>query len=279
MLCTVLGISMNPMLSSDQKPAESTKIFAFVLTYNAGEAIIDCLQSLLWADEVFIVDSGSSDRTVEYARDLGVKVIAHPWLGYGAQLNFALSQATHDWVFFTDQDELVSHELANEIRSMALSLVPDFVYMIERRNLLFNQWLRFGGAVEFNPRLVFRPQVLYCDVQHTYLCKKFTKARVRGAVLHDMAPSLFSWWRRSVALAAIEAKNNYRHGVRFSSIKASFFWWKFVRRYVFKLGFLDGWAGFYMALQRSLYILVYQATLLELERGVAAHAESVERFR
>lgn len=111
-----LGISMN---TSPNDMVESIprreKVSAFVLTYNAGDAIIACLSSLLWADEVFIVDSGSSDNTPELAKSLGVKVLSHPWTSYGAQLNFALSQASYDWVFFTDQDELVSVELAQSI--------------------------------------------------------------------------------------------------------------------------------------------------------------------
>ncbi|MCH9741928.1 MAG: glycosyltransferase family 2 protein [Proteobacteria bacterium] len=205
--------------------------------------------------------------------------MSHPWTSYGAQLNFALSQASYDWVFFTDQDELVSPELAQSILDATQHDMHHSVYMIERRNLLFNKWLRFGGAVEHNPRLVFRPQVRYCDAQHTHLCGKFAKDKMKGPVLHDMAPSLIAWWQRSIRLAAIEAKNDYWQGVRFSRIKTSFFWWKFVRRYIFKLGFLDGWAGFYMAMQRSLYILVYQASLFELERGMDNVAESVERFR
>lgn len=151
--------------------------------------------------------------------------------------------------------------------------------MIERKNSLFNRWLRFGGAVEYNPRFVFRSQVSYCDMQHTQLCLKASKNKIKGAVLHDMAPSLLFWWQRSMRLAAIEAKSDYQRGIRFSRIKTSLFWWKFLRRYVFKLGFLDGWAGLYMAVQRSLYILVYQATLLELERGLVNDVKSIERFR
>lgn len=244
------------------------KITAFVLTYNGEKYIEDCLKSLMWADEVMIVDSGSSDNTVNIAQSLGVRVETNPWAGYGNQLNFALSVSTYDWVFFTDQDEVVLPELAKSIRITLNGETNYKAYKVGRQNSLFGDWMSWGGSIESNPRLVNRKDVTYCLSQHTYICEPWPKGKVSGVVRHDMAPTLHQWWDRSFKLATIEAEADYANGVRFSSWKAGLFWWKFIRRYVFKLGFLDGWAGLYMALQRSIYILVYQACLLELDRGI-----------
>lgn len=259
----------------------SHKITAFVLTYNGEKYIEACLKSLMWADEVMIVDSGSSDRTVEIATSLGVRVERNPWAGYGNQLNFALKQATHDWVFFTDQDEVVLPELAVNIRKELQKDKPYFAYKTGGQNSLFGHWLQWGGSIEANVRFVNRHYVTYCPVQHTYICENLPKKTVKGVVQHDMAPTMLEWWERSFKLATIEAEVNYAKGERFSSFKAGMFWWRFIRRYVFKLGFLDGWAGLYMALQRSMYILAYQACLLELERGIrqAGDDPNQKKFR
>lgn len=257
----------------------SHKITAFVLTYNGEKYIEDCLKSLMWADEVMIVDSGSSDRTVEIARSLGVRVETNPWAGYGNQLNYALSMASHDWVFFTDQDEVVLPELAQNIRRELNGEMNYLAYKTGGQNSLFGHWLQWGGTIEANVRFVNRHHVTYCPVQHTYICEKLPKKTIKGVVRHDMAPTMIEWWDRSFKLATIEAEVDYANGVRFSAWKASMFWWRFVRRYVFKLGFLDGWAGLYMALQRSMYILAYQACLLELDRGIRQPKEDPNKSK
>lgn len=257
----------------------SRKITAFVLTYNGEKYMEACLNSLMWADEVMIVDSGSTDKTVDIARRLGVRVETNPWAGYGNQLNVALQQATHDWVFFTDQDEVVTPELAENIRKELNGDMKFMAYRTGGQNSLFGEWLRFGGSVEANIRFVNRRAVTYCDEQHTHICEEIPRKTIKGVVRHDMAPTLLGWWDRSFKLATIEAEVNYAKGERFSAWKAGMFWWKFLRRYVFKFGFLDGWGGLYMALQRSLYILVYQACLLELERGVRQPKEDPSKSK
>lgn len=257
------------------------KITAFVLTYNAEKYIEACLKSLSWADEVMIVDSGSQDQTQALARQLGVRVEVNPWPGYGLQLQFALSKATYDWVFFTDQDEVVTTELAENIVKLMQTEPSLLAYRIPRQNKLLGRWLRFGGSIEKNIRLVNRQQISYCDSQHTFICEDVKRGTLKGVVRHDMAPTLEFWWGKSMKLAAIEAEVDYLSGARFSSVKAMLSLWKFLRRFFFKLGFLDGWAGLLMALQRGSYELMYQMTLLEIQRGIRSaeqHAHT-KKFR
>lgn len=259
----------------------SNSITAFVLTYNAEKYIKECLESLSWADEVMIIDSFSQDKTVEVAKRMGVTVYQNEWPGYGLQLQYALQHAKYDWIFFTDQDEVVTSELADSIRQLMQREPKYFAYRIKRQNRLLGEWLRFGGSIEKNIRLVNRQKVSYCDSQHTYICEDVKRATLKGVVCHDMAPTLEFWWGKSFKLATIEAEVAYGKGMRFSSVKTMGAFWKFIRRYIFKLGFLDGWAGLYMALQRSIYILVYQACLLEMKRGVRQPKEKphTSKFR
>jgi len=121
----------------------SISISAIVLTRNEEQNLPECLATLEWAAEILVVDSFSTDRTVEIAQQHGVRVIQHPFQDYAAQHNFAQSQVQHDWVLFVDADERVSVELAQEIQDLASSgaLAQNTAYHIERLHLISGRWL------------------------------------------------------------------------------------------------------------------------------------------
>lgn len=102
----------------------STPVSAVILTKNEEAVIERCVQSVSWADEVLVIDSGSTDRTIEVARAAGARVHVQSWLGYSAQRNKGAELAAHDWIFFVDADEVCTRELAHSISS-ALSTSPD----------------------------------------------------------------------------------------------------------------------------------------------------------
>src|SRR5947209_20350748 len=109
-------------------------IAAIVITKNEERNITACLESLKWVDEVIIVDAESSDRTVELAKAYTSKVFVRTWPGYGPQKNFAMDQATVDWILIVDADERVSDELGEEIHALLQSPGPAVAYRIPRRN-------------------------------------------------------------------------------------------------------------------------------------------------
>ena len=116
---------------------------AVLITRNAASVLEPCLESLAFADEIVIVDSGSSDRTAEIARERGARLVPKEWLGYGRQKQFAVEQAKHDWVLCVDADERVSPELAASIAAaMAAPVSP--VYRMPRRNRFLGRWLSHG---------------------------------------------------------------------------------------------------------------------------------------
>src|SRR5512140_3128964 len=102
------------------------------------------LASVRWADEIVVVDSGSTDRTCDIAREFGAKVIHEPWRGYVAQKNYALEVCTQDWILALDADEEVTPALADEIRQ-AIAANGNRGYAIPRKNLFMGRWMRFGG--------------------------------------------------------------------------------------------------------------------------------------
>jgi len=138
-----------------------TSVSAIVLTKNEEENLPGCLATLRWADEVLVVDSFSDDRTVEIARQAGVRVLQHPFSNFAAQHNYAQAQAVHDWVLFIDADERVSDELREDILSLAHAdqLSACTAYHIQRVHLISGRWFDDPATRKLTPRLRARIRV------------------------------------------------------------------------------------------------------------------------
>jgi hypothetical protein len=142
----VTRLALRPYRAGDAPPARSVPVSAVVLTMNEQPNIRRCLASLGWADQVVVVDSGSTDGTVPLAEAAGAEVITRPWLGFSAQREFALRLPSlrHDWVYFVDADEWVSPQLASEIA--AVLRAPDCAAFAHRFRLVFmGAWIRHCG--------------------------------------------------------------------------------------------------------------------------------------
>jgi glycosyltransferase involved in cell wall biosynthesis len=247
-----------------------------VLTRNEATNIERCLNSVAWADEIVVVDAESEDETRAIAEQMGAKVIVHPWQGAGAQYALGIAHATGDWVLVVDADEEVTPELADAIRCVIVN--PDALdgYRVKRVNYVLGRWLRYGGWQEWVVRLFRRDKVISPPTLHPRFQVQGRVGYLPYPLRHYMAPDLLDWWQRSFRLARTEAAVEFLQGVRFSGWALLGGFWKFVRRFIFKGGFLDGWAGFYACLHRFLYIAVKQAHLLELERGKSSRAQRPE---
>jgi len=250
-----------------------------VLTYNEAKNIERCLKSVQWADEIIVVDAESTDGTPEIAEQLGARVVVHSWEGAGAQYAFGIAQARSDWVFILDADEEVTAELADAILKVIADPQNPFAgYKVRRINYVLGQWLRYGGWQERVLRLFLRERVTSPSTLHPRFRVDGKVGVLPYPIRHYMAPDLWAWWERSFRLARIEADTEFLRGKRFSSWAVVGGFWKFLRRFVFKGGFLDGWAGFYACLQRFLYIAVKQARLLELQRGAALSSPEPQKL-
>ena len=129
---------------------------AVIITRNAARVLPACLESVAFADETIVIDSGSSDETRSLAAARGARVIEREWLGYGRQKQFAVEQAAHDWVLCVDSDERVSPELRASIEA-ALAAPATPVYRMARRNRFLGRWLAHGeGYPDWSPRLFNR---------------------------------------------------------------------------------------------------------------------------
>src|SRR6185312_14385982 len=116
-----------------------------IITLNEERNLARTLASVRFADEIVIVDSGSTDRTLEIAREYSARVLPLPWRGFAAQKNYALDQCTGDWVLSLDADEELTPELQDQIRILLATHPPCDAYYLPRRNLFLGRWIKHGG--------------------------------------------------------------------------------------------------------------------------------------
>jgi glycosyltransferase involved in cell wall biosynthesis len=123
------------------------KITATIIAHNEAENIRAACESVSWANEILVVDSGSTDETREIAAGAGARVINHAWPGFAAQKQFAIEQAAHEWIFSLDADERVSDELRSSIEDLLYTNEDQLAdgYSIARRSFYMGRWIKGGG--------------------------------------------------------------------------------------------------------------------------------------
>ena len=218
-----------------------------MITRDAAGQLADCLASASFAGEIVVVDSGSSDDTVEIARRCGARVIVQPWQGFGPQKDFAVAQARHDWVLCLDADERVTPELSAAIRA-ALGAAPVAVaFAVARRNRFLGRWLGHGeGYPDWIVRLFDRRHARWTDDPvHENVTADGPVARIKGDLLHASAESIDAYIAKQNRYSTIQAEAMHLRGERASVARLVVSpLARFLRFYVIRLGFLDGVAGF-----------------------------------
>ncbi len=218
-----------------------------IITRDAASELASCIASVPFASEVVVVDSGSRDDTVEIARGCGARVVQQPWLGFGPQKNFAIAQAAHDWVLCLDADERVSPELAASIRdALARDRADTRGYAMARCNRFLGRWLRHGeGYPDWNLRLFDRAHGRWSeDAVHEHVLVDGRVGRLSGDLLHASAESLEHYLDKQNRYTTLQAQILFGKGQRPSTARMVLSpLVRFVRMYVFRLGFLDGVPG------------------------------------
>lgn len=235
------------------------KLSVCVVAFNEERNIGRCLESVRWADEIIVVDSHSTDRTVEIARRYTDRVIAQTWLGYVAQKNFALEKATGEWVLCLDADEEVSPELAEEIRGIVRGGGAADGWSMPRRTRYLGRWIKHGGWYpDRKLRLIRKGRGRWGGADpHDKLIVDGRVERLRHPINHynyrDFADQIQTIQKFSdVAVAGLPSCN------RFACVLKMIFHppVKFLECYVWKAGFLDGLPGFIIAVASSFYVFV-----------------------
>ena len=229
------------------------RVSATIITFNEQSNIKAACESVAWADEVLVVDSNSTDATREVAEACGARVITNTWPGFGAQKQFAVEQAKHEWIFSLDADERVSDELKKSIESLRTKPELADGYQIARRTYYQGRWIRGGGWYPDRQLRLFRKSKGHWKQRHIHESVMMEPgARVEklgGDLLHYTSQDAAHHHRMiGERYAPLAAQQMFEDGRRTSVLGvASAGPAAFIRSLILKGGLRDGFAGFTIA--------------------------------
>jgi glycosyltransferase involved in cell wall biosynthesis len=226
--------------------SSSSKLSVIIIARNEAHRLRPCLESVAWADEVIVVDSESTDGTVELARQFTDKVFVEPWRGFGPQKNFALSKATGEWVFSIDADERVTPALEGAIRGAIASDSPHAGYEVKRSNLYCGKVVRHGDwGRDRVLRLFRRDSGRFQNLQlHEGVEVDGSVGELQGELLHESIQTRAQMMEKIESYSTIWAQQAYDMGRRCGPltkyVRSAF---AFLRSLVIFGGILDGRTG------------------------------------
>lgn len=221
------------------------------------------LETVKWADEIIVVDSGSKDRTIEIAQSYGAKTSYHVFGGHGEQKNVALDLCTKDWTLLLDADEPLTPQLQAEIQALLSGEPKHTAYWIPRLNLIMGRWMRHGGFYPDRKLRLFRRGAARLTEgvgPHSTPQHVGSKGKLKHDMLHYAYPDLTIYLEHMNRYSSEIAKLLAAKGRTSRSLPA--FIWNcvlnpaatFIYNYFFRLGFLDGREGLLLHLNHSVYI-------------------------
>jgi glycosyltransferase involved in cell wall biosynthesis len=252
------------------------KITVIIPTYNEERNLAACLAGVRWADEIFVVDSFSADRTPEIAREHGVRFVQHEYVNSAAQKNWAIPQAAHPWVMIVDADERVSPELGEEIRRAIAS--PDAAdgYDVGRLNYFMGRRVRFSGwQNDACLRLFRRDKGRYQDRHvHADVIVEGRVGKLKHKLVHNTFDSFEQYMRKFDRYTSWAAEDRAERTARVR--------WhhltlrpmgRFLKQYLLKLGILDGKAGLVISALAAYSVFLKYAKLWELREKETEQAK------
>ena len=251
-----------------------TRLTVTIIAWNEEERLRACLESVAWADEIVVIDAESTDKTAALAREFTDRVWVRPWPGFAVQKNFAIEQATGEWILSLDADERVTPELACRIQEIVAAGGPAAGYSVPRKNLFWGAWVRHGGLYpDYQLRLFRRGAGRFAeDAVHESVTVDGRVETLAEALLHQSYRDLEDFVRRSNRYSTLAARDWIRRGRRVSvpalvmKPLARFF-----SMYIVKRGFLDGWRGLVLAVLYAEYVFLRMAKAWEARRAPGPH--------
>ena len=245
------------------EPSRRATLSVAIITLNEEANLTRTLASVAWADDLVVVDSGSTDGTEAIARTHGARFIREPWRGFAAQKNLAIDLCTSDWVLSLDADEVVGPELAATIhRALASAPSARTAYSLARRNHFLGRWIRHGGYYpDAKLRLFPRGLARFPETPvHETVAFEGHVERLNGDLLHDAYPTLGGYLehmqRYSTLGADLAVERGHTGRGLFSFLNGVLLnpLVTFLYNYVVRLGMLDGREGLLLHLYHSSYV-------------------------
>ena len=258
-------------------PDHRLPLTAVLITLNAGDQLEDCLASVAFCDEIVVVDAGSDDDTVAIAERHGARVIRSEWRGFGPQKQFAVEQASHDWVLCIDADERVSERLRESLCAVLPATegsprgAPTLAtYRLSRCNKFMGRYLKHGeGYPDWCLRLFDRHRARWSDDPvHEKVIATGEVGSLSGDLLHESAESLDAYLAKQNRYSTIAAEAALAQGRRATVAHLLLSpLLRFVKFYLFRLGFLDGLPGLVHILAGCAASFAKYAKMLAFQRN------------
>jgi glycosyltransferase involved in cell wall biosynthesis len=252
------------------------QISVYIIAYNEAEKVQAAIESVRWADEIVVVDSWSTDGTEVLAAGLGARVVQVDFKGFGDLRNHAIQACSHEWIFSLDADERCTPEAAQEIRTITASSEAADAYHTPRRNFFMGRWIRYSGWYpNYRQPQLFRKGAMSYDMKPVH----------EGYILNSSKPlgymqsAIWQFPFKNMAEVMHKANRYSSLGAEKIQHKKLSMWsallhakWAFWKHYLFKLGFLDGWAGFVIALGNFEGTFYRYVKAIEMQQGTAWQA-------
>ncbi|MEK6691241.1 MAG: glycosyltransferase family 2 protein [Nitrospirota bacterium] len=246
-----------------------SRLSVAIITYNEEEEIKDCLESVKWADEIVVVDSFSTDKTLDICRQYTNKVFQHEWSGYSNQKNYAINVTTNPWILILDADERVSERLTKEIKEILDKDLGVDGYYIPRKSYFLGRWIRYGGWYPDYSIRLFRKDKGRFEQREVHESVRINgkTAKLKNHLEHYTYRNLSEYIQRMdrySTLAAMEMVGEGRRSgprnILFRPILT------FFRMYILKQGFREGIYGLLISVLYSYYTFLKYAKLWEMRK-------------
>ncbi|OQS38778.1 benzoate transporter [Chromobacterium haemolyticum] len=244
------------------------RISVVLITKNAETSLEKCLGSVDFADEIVLVDSGSTDRTLAIASAYKAKVIHQDWLGFGPQKQLAVEAASHDWVLCLDADEWLSPGLVNEIKEM-LDNPQATAFQFPRCNRFMGRFLKHGeGYPDWSLRLFHRGHARWSDdLVHEYVIANGPVHKLQHELMHESGEDIALYLSKQNRYTSLQAEQLLQGGKRVGIAKLILSpLLRFLKFYFFRRGFLDGVPGLVHISIGCFNSYIKYAKLIELRR-------------
>ena len=250
--------------------AKRQPVSVSIVTRNEASRIGACLDSVSWVDEVVVLDSGSEDDTRDICRARGATVLEAPWGGYSPQKNLAIDNTRHAWILSLDADEVVTEALRRQIISVLEADGPADGYRVPRKNIFFGKWLRHGEHWPDHQIRLFRKKTGRFNEKpvHESVDVDGTVEALPEPLEHYGYDDIGEFFARQVRYAALAAGELHMKG-RIPGVADFLFrpFWRFIKGYIIKGGWLDGREGFIVSVGYTYYVFMRTAFLWERRRG------------
>lgn len=254
------------------------QISVYIIAYNEAEKVRATIESVPWADEVIVVDSWSTDKTAEIAQSLGARVVQVTFNGFGDLRNKAIEACSHPWIFSLDADERCTPQVAQEIQAITQDPQSLDVYYVPRRNFFMGRWIRHSGWYpNYRQPQLFRKGAMSYDLKPVHEGYVLHSAKeighLQNAIWQFPFKNMAEVMHKANRYSSLGAEKIQHKKITMGSalLHAT---WAFWKHYLFKRGFLDGWAGFVIAFGNFEGTFYRYVKALEVQSGQAWKAPS-----